>query len=118
MSTYDNVASAKCPKWGSPARAEKIFEICRKNPKRKQALQDIMANCVTPEALRHFHDMGVGADPCEHCENNEIIIVPGTFIRCEQVDIEQLCMTQWAEVHRCLLCNTAYTTPTPSTSLP
>jgi len=44
MNTYDN-ANAKCPKCGAPAREEKIFEVCLKNPKRKNTLQEIMALC-------------------------------------------------------------------------
>ena len=113
MNTYDNVANAKCPKCGAPARGEKIFEVCLKNPKRKNTLQEIMANCVTPEALKQFHESGVGADPCEHCEHNDIVVIPGTYIRAEQVDIEQMCMTKWAEVHRCLICHTTYKIPLP-----
>ncbi|WP_425059187.1 hypothetical protein SCACP_38650 [Sporomusa carbonis] len=106
----NNKNIAKCPNCGTPSQQTEITEECLLANGAEPSLDSLLATCVRAEAFRDFHSSGLGADPCEHCQHNQITETPGTF-----VTMKQLAATQWSEIHQCSNCKATYEVSTSIT---
>lgn len=108
MINKQNIITEKCPKCGAPAQQNKITEACSLVSEAQSSLESIMTTCIKVNDFQEFQSTGVGIDPCENCQHNQITDRPGTFLKMEN----GLTQISWREIHLCPACQTTYSLST------
>lgn len=111
MNNNQNAAITKCPNCGTPSQQAEVTEECLLANGAVPSLDRLPITCVRAEAFRDFRSSGLGADPCEHCQHNQISETPGTF-----VEMKRESANQWSEIHQCPSCQTIYEVPPSAAS--
>lgn len=105
MTNQKSTLIAKCPTCSTPATQPETQEIClRAKSNAPDFIDTLLETCVIPNTLKDFHNNNIGEDPCMHCPHNQIMEIPGSFVKMQQGADAQ----SWLEIHVCPNCQTQY----------